>query len=211
MLTGRITACQVDAWDRRHGSYSHNLSPTDSEGAAPMAGRLVFDITSQQFSEQWKRFDWRLLSSSNVHRVDRRDLFEAGLLKLAELGYAVHTASAAGWQTAKDMHRALATLFNSWDCADAHLRPLDDLLFDVASYGCGSDPANAGTVLALTEFDSFVAREPMGAYSLLDSFATQGRCALLDGHSMLCIVESETHFEAVGGTPVVLADTHWER
>lgn len=193
----------------RLGYWSARIRPAPGRLMTPRAGRLVFDINSERFSEQWRRFDWGLLLNSNVHRVDRRDLFEGGLQKLIDLGYRVHRTSAADWTTAREVHDELATLFDSFRWPMPSYDPFNDLLSDMASYGCGSDPTTAGTVLALRDFDPFVARAPTVAYSLLDAFARQGRCALLDGHSMLCIVESGTHLMAVGGTPVVLADNRW--
>ena len=66
-----------------------------------------------------------------------------------------------------------------------------DCLGDVASGEYGWEPTDAGLVLVLTGFDSFVRAEPHAAHGILDSFTEQGRFAMLFGNRLLCLAQTD--------------------
>jgi hypothetical protein len=71
---------------------------------------------------------------------------------------------------------------------------LNDCLGDVFDRDDPADirPAGAaGVVMVLTGFDAFAARCPDEAHHLLDIYASQQRTALLGGHQLICLVQSD--------------------
>lgn len=90
-----------------------------------------------------------------------------------------------------------------------NLDAVNDCLSDVASGDYGRHPDAAGLVVVLVAFDSFAALDRKTAQSLLDIFASQARRALLIGHRLICLVQSNDpglRFDPVGATPVLWND-----
>lgn len=168
-----------------------------------MARRLVFDPTAgQEFVDQWRRYDWRLLLLGHVHRVDdTASLDQAGAV-LAELGYLVHRVDAGGLRTAHELHDALAAAMSFPAHYGRNLDALNDVLSDVAAYEYGSDPATTGTVLLLDGYDRVSDIDPWLAHAVVDIFACQARFAALLGHPMLCVAATMADLGAVGAMMV---------
>lgn len=94
-----------------------------------------------------------------------------------------------------------------------NLDALNDCMRDVASgdYGWDAD-ANTGLVIVLRAFEAFTAVDPRTAQNMLDIFADQARCAILIGHRIICLVQSNDPrlaFEPVGAMPVMWNDAEW--
>lgn len=141
--------------------------------------------------EEWQRADWRLLQNGFVHLYWSRHVLDGAVADLAKLGYRVVTLDAADWQTEQD---ALLAIGHALDFPEYFGRSLDafrDCLRDVATFEYGSDESTAGTGLALVHFDRFVGVEPYAANVILDVFADCARFAMLIGHRMLCLVQSD--------------------
>ena len=168
-----------------------------------MARALVFDPTAgQRFVDQTRRYDWQLLRSSNVHRFDGADQLRAARDGLAGLGYLVHEMDASGWESAGDLHDALAAALSLPGHYGRNLDALLDVLRDVAEYEYGSDPDTAGTVLAVGGYDRVVGLDRRLAHGVLDVFALAARYGALLGHPMLCLVASAAELGPVGATAV---------
>ncbi|HEX4251278.1 MAG TPA: barstar family protein [Pseudonocardia sp.] len=168
-----------------------------------MTRRPLFDPTDlETFRDRTGRYDWHLLRSSPVHRVDTSDELRVAADRLAGLGYLVHRLSAANWRTRDDVHAALAEELSFPGYYGHNLDALDECLGDVAEFEYGSDPATAGTVLVIDGGDLLVALDPAFAHALLDSFAGAARLGALLGHPMLCMVATTAELAPVGARPV---------
>lgn len=83
---------------------------------------------------------------------------------------------------------------------------------EVVSGDRGAGLGACGFVLVLRRYDKFAAAEPHVAYVMLDIFARHTRNALVIGHRMMCLVQSDDprlSSPAVGATPVVWNDAEW--
>ncbi|MFF4595722.1 barstar family protein [Amycolatopsis sp. NPDC001319] len=93
-----------------------------------------------------------------------------------------------------------------------NLNALNDCLSDVAAGDYGADLGATGFVLVLRHYDRFAGVEKDLAHALLDIFASQARNALLVGHRMMCLVQSDDprlSFPAVGATSALWNDAEW--
>ncbi len=91
-----------------------------------------------------------------------------------------------------------------------NLAALNDCMSDVASgdYGWDGD-ADTGLVIVLRAFDAFAVVDRRTAQLMLDILADQARRALLIGHRVICLVQSNDPrlaFEPVGAMPVMWND-----
>jgi hypothetical protein len=126
-------------------------------------------------------------------------------------GYQLVEVTCAQWHTAADMLADIAAAFDFPDYFGANLHALNDCLRDVVGYDYGADGQATGTVLVLTQFETFARAEP-AAEALLDIFATQARNAALIGHRMLCLVQSDDphlHTGPLGGTTAPWNPAEW--
>ncbi|MFG3441290.1 barstar family protein [Nonomuraea sp. NPDC047897] len=92
------------------------------------------------------------------------------------------------------------------------MNALNDCLDDVASGDYGMSPEATGLVLVLIGYDSFAARCPEVAQRALDIIAWNARSAILVGHRMFCLVQSDDPrivFQPVGATAVAWNDAEW--
>jgi hypothetical protein len=170
---------------------------------APMTRRPLFDPTDvETFRDRTGRYDWHLLRSSPVHRVDTSAALRVVADRLAELGYTVHRLAGAQWRTRGDVHAALAGALSFPGHYGRNLDALADSLRDVAEFEYGSDPAATGTALVIDDGDRLVAVDPEFAHALLDVYAGAAQYAALLGHPMLCLVATTAELAPVGARPV---------
>jgi barstar (barnase inhibitor) len=128
---------------------------------------------------------------------------------LADHGYGLVRLDAAAWRTQADFHRDIKAALDFPDYYGHNLDAFNDCLRDVAMYTYGADRGATGTVLVFTGYDAFTAREPRAAQLILDIIAGNARFAMLFGHRLLCLVQSDDpdlDFEPVGATPVTRQD-----
>lgn len=128
---------------------------------------------------------------------------------LADHGYRLVRFDAGAWTTRADFHRDVKAALDFPDHYGDNLDAFNDCLRDVAAYTYGADRDATGTVLVFTRYDAFTRREPRAAQAVLDIIAGTARFAMLYGHRMLCLVQSDDPdlaFEPVGATPVARQD-----
>ena len=120
---------------------------------------------------------------------------------------------AASWSSDADMYEHLAAGLHFPDYFGRNLNALNDCMSDVASGDYGWDvEAHTGLVIVLRSFDAFAAVDPGTAQIVLDILARQARGALLIGHRLICLVQSndpQLSFEPVGAMPVAWNDAEW--
>ncbi len=168
----------------------------------------VFDLSVHTSGDR----DWALLKNSHVHLYWRDQVLEETVNWLQGHGYHVLATNAGQWAEPADMHSDLARLLAFPSYYGRNLDALNDCLRDVAAYEYGARQDSAGTVLVLTHFDAFARTHRNVAQALLDIFAGVARRAMLVGHRMLCLVQSDDpaiEFGPVGASPVMWNPQEW--
>lgn len=127
-------------------------------------------------------------------------------------GYDVVEFDASTWVSDADMYDDFASRLDFPDYFGRNLDALNDCMSDVAvgDYGWRKDAT--GLVIVLRAFDTFAVVERRTAQIMLDIFADRARSAILVGHRMICLVQSDDPkltFEPVGATPVMWNDAEW--
>lgn len=156
-------------------------------------------------------FDYSLVQNSFVTMFWRPSLLDEALAWLRASAYDVVEFDAS-WDSASGMYDAFAAALGFPDYFGRNLTALNDCLSDVASGEYGWRPDATGLVIALRGFDAFSTSERGTAQKVLDILASQARSALLIGHRMICLVQSNDPrltFEPVGAMPVVWNSAEW--
>ncbi|MDZ7917434.1 MAG: barstar family protein [Rhodococcus sp. (in: high G+C Gram-positive bacteria)] len=176
-----------------------------------MARKVVFDPTERElFDEQRQGFDWTLLQSGFVFRYTTRFQLDRACTRLTDLGYLVHELDAREWTSVEDMHTAFAASLSFPHYYGKNLDAFNDVLRDVATFSYGSDPATAGTVLAIANFDALLHIDHRTGRTILEIFASQARLAALYGHPMLCLVETTASDLGKVGDVDIYEGTVWD-
>jgi hypothetical protein len=158
------------------------------------------------------RRDWQLLQNGFVHLFHDVAVLRTTLDWLDAAGYHAVSLDAGSWSLESDMHSALAAAFEFPDYYGRNIDALNDCLGDVALYAYGTRPTATGTILVLTRFDSFAARDRPVARMLLDTWAGAARLGALIGHRMICLAQSGDpafHIAPVGSQPVMWNPEEW--
>jgi hypothetical protein len=149
---------------------------------------------------------FQLARNSVVTLFWRREVLAETVTWLAEHGYQLVRLDAGGWTTSADFHHDVKAALDFPDYYGHNLDAFNDCMRDVATYEYGATRDATGTVLVFTGYDAFAAREPRAAQVILDVIADAARRAMLVGHRMLCLAQSndaDIAFEPVGATPVL--------
>jgi hypothetical protein len=153
-----------------------------------------------------EQLDFQLMLNSSVQKFWSRRVLENALGWLRSHGYRIIELPAADWRSETDLHLALEQRLSFPSYYGRNLGALDECMSDFALYEFGSDPHATGTVLVMTQYDVFVRLEPDTAYVVLDIIASASRRAMLIGHRMLCLVQTDDprlEMEPVGSEPVM--------
>jgi hypothetical protein len=129
-----------------------------------------------------------------VNLYFKPQVLERDVARLHDAGYHIVPGDASLWFSAADVHRDMAQMFGFPEHYGKNWAALNDCLGDVFDRDDPADirPAGAaGVVMVLTGFDAFAARCPDEAHQLLDIYASQQRTALLSGHQLICLVQSD--------------------
>jgi hypothetical protein len=168
----------------------------------------AFDLDTDQSED----VAFNLVINTFVSLFWRTELLDETVRWLVDHDYEVVRLDAARWTSEADLHRDFAAALDFPDYYGENLDALNDCLRGVAGYAFGTSPKATGLVLALTGYDAFAARLPRVAYDVLDIIARQAREAMLIGHRMLGLVQSndpDIEFEPVGATPVLWNPAEW--
>jgi len=148
---------------------------------------------------------FRLAQNGAVTLFLRQDVLDETTGWLHDHGYRLVTLDARPWHTRADFHDDVRAALDFPDHYGANLDAFNDCMHEVATYAYGADRDATGTVLVFTGYDAFTAREPQAAQSILDIIAHAARHAMLVGHRLLCLVQSndpDLGFDPVGATAV---------
>lgn len=153
---------------------------------------------------------FQLAQNSPVTLYWRR--LDGTLAWLTEHGYQLVSLDAGTWATQADFHRDIKAALGFPAYYGENLDAFNDCMHDVAMYDYGADRDATGTVLVFTGYDAFASREPRAAQIILDIIAKRAQGAMLFGHRMLCLVQSndpDITFEPVGASPVMWNPAEW--
>ena len=153
-----------------------------------------------------------LMRNAPVRLFWRRAVLEEAVLWLGEHGYQLVRMDASGWLTEDDMHDAFAAALDFPDYYGRNLDALNDCLRDVDVFAYGATPGTTGLVLVFAGYDAFTRRCPRAAQIVLDIVADHSRMAMLLGHRILALVQTDDpglRFEPVGATTVAWNDAEW--
>ncbi|MDO7869561.1 barstar family protein [Nocardioides jiangxiensis] len=154
--------------------------------------------------------DFRLAMNGPVTMFWRWSVLSETIDWLRLNAYRVVELHADSWSSAGDMFNDAARAMDFPDYFGRNLDALNDCMSDVASGDYGWDvEADTGLVIVLKRFDAFASVDRSTAQKLLDIFANQARSALLIGHRIICLAQSNDprlSFDPVGATPVTWND-----
>jgi hypothetical protein len=155
---------------------------------------------------------FRLMHNSLVRLFWRPTLLHQALVWLCDHGYHIVELDADAWNTEQDMHHAFASALNFPDYYGNNLNALNDCLRDVETYDYGTSRDATGLVLVLGGYDTFTSHCPRAAQIVLDIIADRARTAMLTGHRICCLVQSNDpniRLEPVAAMPVLWNDAEW--
>jgi RNAse (barnase) inhibitor barstar len=157
--------------------------------------------------------DFRLVRNTFVTMFWRSSLLDETVGWLQSHAYRVVEFDAGSWSSDADMYDDVALALGFPDYFGRNLDALNDCMSDVASGDYGWDAGvNTGVVIVLRAFDAFTAVDRRTAQKMLHIFADQARSAILIGHRIICLVQSDDPrltFEPVGAMPVMWNDDEW--
>jgi len=163
-------------------------------------------------AETTRPVDFRLVQTSFIAMFWRPALLEDTLGQLRSLDYRVIEFDAGAWSSDAEMYGDIASQLGFPDYFGRNLDALNDCMSDVASGSYGwSVGTDTGLVIVLREFDAFAAGNRRIAQRLLEIIAVQARYAMLFGHRIICLVQSNdprSDFEPVGAA-VAWNDAEW--
>ncbi|MEU7609840.1 barstar family protein [Micromonospora sp. NPDC049204] len=169
-------------------------------------------VASDPADELGHDLDLRLLTNTSVTLFWRSAILDQTTAWLSAHGYQVTRIDAAHWATERDLHRDIAAALDFPHYYGHNLDALNDCMRDVVSQGYGWASNTTGLALVFRSYDSFAARCPRAAQSVLDIVADQSRSAALLGRRLMCLVQSNDpriRFEPVGATPVMWNEAEW--
>lgn len=156
--------------------------------------------------EEFQRLDWELLQNGAVTLYFRPQVLEEDVEWLKRHDYRVDSFECSLWVGTSEMHEALSCGLEFPDYYGRNLDALNDCICDIEISEEG------GRVLVFNKYDSFAARFPDVAWSVLDIVEINARRLLLFGRRLIVLVQSddpEISFEQVGGRPVIWNHREW--
>jgi RNAse (barnase) inhibitor barstar len=178
--------------------------------ADSIRGRYVLRVaTWDADAETTHPVDFRLVHNTFVTMFWRSSLLDETVDWLRSHAYDVVELDAGSWVSAADMFTDVADGLDFPDYFGRNLAALNDCMSDVASGDYGWNAEATGLVIVLRSFDAFATVDRRTAQMMLDIFADQARYAILIGHRIIYLVQSNDPrlaFEPVGAMPVMWND-----
>ena len=156
--------------------------------------------------EEFQRLDWVLLQNGAVTLYFRPQVLAEDIEWLKGQDYRVDTFECSGWVREDEMHEALSCGLEFPGYYGRNLNALNDCISDIGI------PEKGGRVLVFNGYDSFAAKVPDVAWSVLDIMETNSRRLLLFGRRLIILVQSDDpgiSFEPVGGRSVMWNSREW--
>jgi RNAse (barnase) inhibitor barstar len=157
-------------------------------------------------SDDWQRFDYRLLMNSPVTLYYRLEVLDQILLQLKTEGYTIGELDCSTWKSEADFHRDIAKCLEFPDYYGQNLNAFNDCMKDIEV------PDLGGRIIVLWKFDSFVRYEAEVAQIILNTMARSSWRFLLTGQRLMTLVQSDDpriSFDRVGSHPVNWNPQEW--
>jgi hypothetical protein len=150
--------------------------------------------------------DYRLMAEGFVTKFWDPKLLGEKLQWLSDHDYDVVEVDAGPCEDTVSLLDAMAKALRFPSYFGRNLDALNDCLRHVAG-GCLAGPSSTGLVLVLRHYETFVARDPRAARLMLGIIADRCRGALLFGHRMMCLVQTDD--PGLDLPPVGTTDVDW--
>jgi len=164
----------------------------------------------RDLSEQ-RRLDWRMLRFGWVTLFRQEAVLDRTLEWLRGEGYREIRMDARPGRTEADMYESVTNALGlPGPCGN--FDGLDDWLYDFIEGHYGADPDAAATSIAILGFDSFVRTDPRAAGDLLELLGRHAAHALMFGHRLLILVQSndpDIELGPVGGREPYWNEAEW--
>jgi RNAse (barnase) inhibitor barstar len=157
-------------------------------------------------ADDFQRLDYALLQNGSITLYYQIEFLAEDVAWLAAHGYRIDNFDCTDWQTKQDMLTAFASTLKFPSYFGQNLDALNDCLSDV------DVPENGGRVLVFQRYDTFAAKMPDVAWTVLDIIETNSRLFLLFGQHLITLLQSDDpqiQFNAVGGCPVMWNNREW--
>lgn len=158
------------------------------------------------------QLDFQLVRHSFVTMFWRRELLDETTDWLSNHGYRVAVADASSWANETEALRGLGAVLGFQVDEQATVDALGDALTEIVSGRSDSDSAPTGLVLVLTGYDELVRRDDALAHVILDTVADCARAAILLGHRLLALVQTDDpqlDFRPIGAMAVMWNADEW--
>src|ERR1041384_1269586 len=156
--------------------------------------------------EVFQRLDWMLLQNGAVTLYFRSQVLIEDVEWLKRHDYRVDNFECSIWDSDSEMHKALSRSLEFPAYYGRNLDAFNDSIGDIEIADEG------GRVLVFNRYDSYAARFPDVAWSVLDILEINSRRLLLFGRRLIVLVQSddpEISFERVGARPVSWNMREW--
>ncbi len=157
-------------------------------------------------SDDFQRLDYALLQNGSITLYHRADFLAEDVDWLAAHDYRIDNFDCAAWQTKQEMLAAFASTLEFPPYFGQNLDALNDCLSDI------DVQENGGRVLVFHRYDTFAAKMPDDAWTVLDIIETNSRLFLLFGQHLITLLQSDDpqiQFNDVGGCPVMWNNREW--
>ena len=158
------------------------------------------------------QLDYRLVQHSFVTMFWRRELLDETTDWLTDHGYVVAVAEAGSWRDEAEALRGLGATLGFQVDEQATVDALGDALTEIVSGRADGESAPTGLVLVLTGYDQLARRDDELAHVILDTVAERARAAILLGHRLLCLVQTDDpqlDFRPIGAMAVMWTADEW--
>jgi RNAse (barnase) inhibitor barstar len=156
--------------------------------------------------------DYQLIRFGVVTLFWRERLFDDACSELRALGYQVIDIDVVAFRDVQALLIAIGEALDFPSYYGRNLDALSDCVGDVANFAYGSDPDSTGTVIAFRHYDRIVRADARRAEAVLEIFTARARDALLIGHRMLVLVQSDdpdVSFGPLGAQPASWNEREW--
>ena len=156
--------------------------------------------------EDFQRLDWDLLQNGAVSLYFQPQVLAADVDWLKDHEYRVDTFDCSLWVDQSEMHQAFAYQLEFPNYYGRNLDALNDCMSDLEIRD------HSGRALVFNRYDSFAAKFPHVAWSVLNIMESNSRNLLLFGKRLIILVQSDDpaiSFEPVGGRGVGWNRREW--
>ncbi|GHO60494.1 barstar family protein [Ktedonobacter robiniae] len=152
------------------------------------------------------RLDRQLLQHGPIALYFQWRILEEATEWFSQQNYEVVTFDCRQWRSPEDFFTDVSQRLRFPEYFGRNLDAFNDCLSEIDL------PQKQGTVLVFLRFETFTARHPQFAWTVLDIIATNAYRFLLDSYQLIALVQSDDpklSFQPVGAHPVLWNPREW--